>query len=122
MRIIGNQNSRRGGATVAQVSFSDSAGIGAVTFGEARDVPIFAPRGISYKPCEGDRMLMLQADGAETCVGCLSVCTDIESGELKLTSAGGATLKLKNNGEVEINGLTITRNGTIVPAGQGAGA
>lgn len=122
MRIIGTQNSNHGGATVAQVSFSDSGGIGAVAFGETRDIPVFSPRGISYKPCEGDRMLMLPVDGAQTCVGCLSVCSDIESGEIKLASAGGAALKLKNNGEVEINGLIITKGGQIITAGKGAGA
>lgn len=122
MRIIGKQNFKRVGATVAQVSFSDSVGVGAVAFGEARDIPVFAPRGISYKPCEGDRMLMLPVDGAETCVGCLSVCADIESGEIKLASAGGATVKLRNSGEVEINGLIITKNGQILTGGKGAGA
>lgn len=122
MRIIGNQTLRRGGATIAQVSFSDSAGIGAVASGEARDIPVFAPRGISYRPCDGDRMLILPVDGVETCVGCLSVCSDVENGEIKLASAGGAALKMKNSGDVEINGLIITKDGRLIPKGQEAGA
>ena len=34
---------------------------------------------------------------------------DLQPGELLLRSAGGAFLRLKNNGEVEINGTVIPK-------------
>jgi hypothetical protein len=100
-------------ARLAQVSFSDNTGFGAVSQSEARGVPVFAPRGVMYRPCEGDRLLMIQADGAEACAGCLSMPNEIEPGELKLCSSGGAAAIFKNNGEIHLNGLIITKDGKI---------
>ena len=119
MRLIKDSHPARGGAAIAQVSFSEHTGFGAVTQSESRGTPIFAPRGIMYRPCEGDRLLMLQADGAETCVGCLSMPDGIESGEIKITSSGGAAAIFKNNGEIHLNGLIITKNGKIIESGGG---
>lgn len=65
-------------------------------------------------------MLMLNVDGADTCIGCISVCTDIKSGELKLASAGGATAYFKNNGEIMLNGLIITKDGRIIEGSGGS--
>ena len=113
MRLIRDSAPSRGGATVAQVSFSGNTGFGAVTHSESRGTPVFAPRGVMYRPCEGDRLLMLQVDGAETCVGCLSVPKGIESGEIKICSAGGAEAIFKNNGEIHLNGLIITKDGKM---------
>lgn len=99
---------------MAQVSFSDGTDFGAVATSETRGIPIFAPRGISYRPCEGDRLLMLNVDGAETCIGCISVCRDLKSGEVKIASAGGAYAHFKNNGEISLNGLIITKDGRLI--------
>lgn len=114
MRILNNPGHERRDAAIAQVTFSDSAGFGAVGSSEARGIPVFAPRGISYVPCEGDRLLMLPVDGTETCVGCLCAEPGLPGGELKLSSAGGAVILLKNNGEIILNGLRISREGKIL--------
>lgn len=113
MRLVNNSGSRQNGASIAQVSYSDSGGFGAVAASEARGIPMFAPRGVAYRPCEGDRLLMLLVDGVETCVGCLSTATGLEGGEIKISSAGGATAIFKNNGEISLNGLIITKDGQI---------
>jgi hypothetical protein len=115
MRIITKPGRGAGGAqaTVAQVSYSGSGGFGALAEAESRGIPVFAPRGISYRPREGDRLLLLRADGSDVCVGCLT--TDaLEPGELALTSSGGARVHLKNNGEISLNGLVISADGNIV--------
>ena len=100
-------------ATVAQVSFSDSEVFGAVGASEHRGVPVYAPRGIAYRPREGDRLLLISADGVPVCVGALSTTTNLLSGELMLYSEGGAEIILKNNGEISLNGLIITSDGRI---------
>jgi hypothetical protein len=114
MRIITNPGRSPGcaQATVAQVSYSESAGFGALAEAETRGVPVFAPRGMSYRPREGDRLLLLRADGTDVCVGCLAA-DSLEPGELALASSGGARLHLKNNGEISLNGLIISPNGSI---------
>lgn len=63
-------------------------------------------------------MLMLNVDGAETCIGCISVCRDLKSGEIKIASAGGASAHFKNNGEISLNGLIITRDGRLIEGGE----
>ncbi len=118
MRIITNTNRReRSQATVAQVSYSGSLGFGALAAAEDRGVPVFAPRGISYRPREGDRLLLVRADGADVCAGCLSAQDAVAEGELALYSAGGARIHLKSDGNVTINGLTITKEGRILSPG-----
>jgi hypothetical protein len=116
MRIITNQTRAQGGAqaTVAQVSYSGSEGFGALGEAESRGVPVFAPRGISYRPREGDRLLLLRADGADICVGCLASQDALQAGELMLASSGGARIHLKSNGEISLNGLRISAAGAII--------
>jgi hypothetical protein len=119
MRIIRDRSLTRAPeqATVAQASFSDSAGLGAVSDFEARGIPVFGPRGRSYRPLEGDRLLIMRADGADVCVGCLSAARGVAAGELLLVSSGGARIHLKNNGDIELNGLTVTKNGSLRQTG-----
>jgi len=119
MRILSPPLKQQRTATVAQVSFSDAAGFGAVGAAEYRGIPVFAPRGIAYRPCEGDNLLILPVDGSDTCVGVLSVNdTNLGGGELRLSSAGGACIHLKNNGDILLNGLTITREGQMIPVSE----
>lgn len=116
MRLLSNGSTRRTGATVAQVTFSESGGFGAVSATEQRGVPVFAPRGIAYRPCEGDNLLMVAADGADVCAGVLSAADGLECGELRLSSSGGAVIHMRRNGDITLNGVTITREGNIIPA------
>lgn len=113
MGILQNGARRRPGATVAQVTFSEGGGFGAVSSAERRGIPVFAPRGIAYVPCESDNLLMVEADGADVCAGVLSAADGLGGGELKLSSAGGAYVKLCNNGDIELNGVVITKTGEI---------
>ena len=118
MRILGNAPKQTKSATVAQVSFSDTGDFGVVGPAEYRGVPVFAPRGISYRPCEGDNLLVLPVDGTDVCAGVLSACGGLEAGELRLCGSGGGEIRLKNSGDVVINGVTITRDGRILPPGE----
>jgi len=99
---------------IGQVSFSGTGGFGVVGASSLRAAPIFAPRGISYMPGVGDNVLLLPIEGRDTCVGTLSSPAGLQPGELRLSAAGGATIHLTRNGDVRINGLTITRDGRIL--------
>lgn len=46
-------------------------------------------------------------------LGTLNKCNDIESGEIKIVSKGGAYIILKNNGDIVLNGLVINSGGVI---------
>ncbi len=65
--------------------------------------------GIIYKPQPDDQAVLIKTSGGAVCIGIrLNPYTDtIQPGELILKSAGGAVLKLANDGCVYINGREI---------------
>lgn len=69
-----------------------------------RDMPIVAPFGIVYNPPVNEKSVVLPVGNTPTCVGVLSKNKNLAPGELMLYSSGGATIVLKNNGDVVING------------------
>lgn len=105
------------GATVAQVTFSEETGYGAVSANEQRGLPVFAPRGMAYRPCEGDNLLLVPAGGANVCAGVLCAAEELEAGEVRLASASGAVIHLRQDGSIVLNGVTITCDGQILPPG-----
>lgn len=83
-------------------------------------LPLFAPAGVAYLPAEGEQVLLLPFEGAYLCVGTLCQTQGLAAGELRLKSAGGACIRLKNNGEVMINALRVTPDGQLIN-GEGNG-
>ena len=66
--------------------------------------------GIVSIPTDGDQVVVLQtADGA-VCLGVRLPYYDgtVEPGEIFLSSSGGASIKLANDGKVYINGQEVT--------------
>lgn len=112
------QNSQQASPTAAYVTHSGGGCMSATGGGEFHDVPLFAPYGVCGVPCEGASALVLPLDGAYACAGVLcEPPTSLQAGEVRLCSAGGAYILLKNSGDVVINGLTITSAGKIVESG-----
>lgn len=68
-------------------------------------LPIVAPYGITFVPPVGERSVVLNAGGEDVCLGTLSEGSDLKPGELRLSSLGGASIELKNDGNVYINGV-----------------
>lgn len=83
-------------------------------------LPLFAPAGVAWLPAEGEQVLLMPFEGAYLCVGALCKPQGLAAGELILKSAGGASIRLKNNGEVVINTLRITPDGQLIN-GEGSG-
>ena len=74
---------------------------------EFRNIPILAPYGITYVPTLGEKSIVLPTSNGAICVGVLAGNQDLEPGELMLCSSGGASILLKNDGYVYINGKKI---------------
>ena len=72
-----------------------------------RDAPIVAPYGIVYVPPINEKSVVLPLDSGAVCLGVLSGNATLEEGELMLFSKGGASIMLKNSGEVLINGKVV---------------
>lgn len=80
--------------------------------GEHRsDIPIAS--GMDYLPKVGDKVFIMPFEDNYCCVGLITASTDIKSGEKRLESGGGY-IHIKNNGDVVINGVVITKSGIIM--------
>ena len=78
-------------------------------------LPLFCPSGIRSCPKEGELGLLLPLGGGSALVGTAASTQGLEPGELALESGGGASILLKNTGDVILNGLIIRPDGTMVP-------
>ena len=101
------------GAYIAQVSYSEGGDFGALWDSERRDIPLFAPRGMRYRPCEGDNLLMLPGESRDVCAGVLSHPGGLLPGELEICGPNGSRIKLCENGDVILNGLIVTKSGDM---------
>lgn len=65
-------------------------------------------------PQIGDTVILFSPNqGDPICLGTLLTPNETTAGEIKFVSKGGASIHLKNNGDITLNGVTITSNGTI---------
>lgn len=74
---------------------------------EHRDVPIVAPYGIAYNPPLKEKSVVIPLESHCACVGVIASNKNLEPGELMLYSKGGASIILKNDGTVLINGKAV---------------
>ena len=74
---------------------------------------LVCPYGISSVPPNGSEAFYLDCPPTGACIGVAVLPGAPEAGEILLKSAGGAFILLKNNGEIILNGLVISPNGTI---------
>lgn len=107
------QNSNNVFATTANVLQTDRHTISTSGNESQKGIISFLPFGIeSIPPCESE-VLLINADSGVVCTGCELNNKTIKAGELHLFSKGGANIILKNNGEISLNGLCITKDGQI---------
>jgi phage gp45-like len=71
---------------------------------EYRGLPTAAPWGIAYLPPNTSKTVVVNTNEGNVCIGTLSQSQGLKPGEIKLFSAGGANIVLKNSGEIVING------------------
>lgn len=67
---------------------------------------LMAPPGIVYIPKKSENAVVLSTDMGKMCIGVRipQNSFELEAGEIMLYSSGGATVILKNDGKVIING------------------
>lgn len=96
------------GASSGEISSVKS---GAVTVSGTRDhagVIQAAPYGIAYVPKAGEKAFLLPYESGTVCVGvAMEPPQTLEAGEIMLYSSGGASIVLKNDGRVLINGREV---------------
>ncbi len=71
---------------------------------EYREIPLSLPFGFIAKPKEGTKGVVMSTENGYICSGTIPDNIKLEPGEVMLYSWGGASIILKNNGQVLING------------------
>lgn len=113
---ISRQLSKGQSASQLQMGVStlnDNGQVEAVSTGTERDISIYSAYGYSFSLPAGAQMLLSSDGGQQAAIGVLMDGGNIEQGEIKITSASGAYIHLKNDGSVVINGRKINKDGVI---------
>jgi hypothetical protein len=92
------------------VTLSGSS-LAAYSGGEWRQLNLYSPGGVAWKPEVGTQVLLLRlgAEGTPCVAGAL--CTEIDDlnpGEIRLASKG-ASITLRNDGTIEVQGQLVTK-------------
>lgn len=100
-------------AELGQVTLSGPAP-GVALAGERRNVTVCAPGGYRWAPAQGDTVLVIKC-GAEQapCLAGTVQENDLEPGEICLSAASGAEIRLTPDGEIRLTGR-VTVNGQEV--------
>lgn len=82
--------------------------------GERRDVPLFGPGGYHWAPSRGDTVLVIKTGPEEAPAGIgVRETQDLEPGEVWISVAEGAGIRLKPDGTIALTGK-VTVNGQEV--------
>ena len=103
LRYITNHSLAAPGAV--RGDFRGSAAVDAA--GEHKDLSLCAPYGFFSLPPGGESAVVLPLEDGEVCLGVVGSADGLEEGELMLRSKGGASLVLKNDGRVLVNGREL---------------
>lgn len=91
-------------AVKGNVNKNDKDGIAVISSGEHKKLKTCMPYGVASVPPTGERAIVLPLDDGEVGLGVVAKNIELEEGELMLYSKGGASIVLKNDGRVLING------------------
>ncbi len=91
----------------AEIVGGGSGRIDAVGSSVQNGARIAAPYGYCSTPPPGESAVLLSASGESYCLGVQSAQEGLASGEIRICSAGGARIELKNDGRVYINGKAV---------------
>lgn len=117
MWLSSNRTKARDGADTGRVTLSAGENQAVLAGAELRDAPAYAPYGYAGRPPEGTRMLLITTGMGQVSCGTQSEYGGLAPGEVAVRSAGGAVIKLKNDGSIWLNGAHITPGGQFVPGG-----
>lgn len=78
-----------------------------------RSIDTFAPYGYQSKAPVGQQVMILPSSDGQAVIGSLCSYKDLDSGEIRIISKGGATILLKNDGTIQLNSLTISKEGVV---------
>lgn len=103
-----SQPTRPTAAESGRVDSFQQTSLAATGSAQRRDVPLYTPAVLISIPLPGEQVLLLPCAGETVCAGVrVTQAHRLQPGELRLFSAGGASITLKNNGTIELCGAII---------------
>lgn len=106
-KIIAAQKNRPAGEVARVTGSAQARGAN-----EYRSLPLAGPWGVAWAPPNAaETVVVATAGGGRACLGAVAEDRGLAPGELKLFSAGGAEIYLKNSGEVVVNGHVFAAGG-----------
>ena len=78
-----------------------------------RDIDSYSPYGYSSRAPRGEKIILVPSADGQVMLGTAEDASSLESGEIRMASAGGAKIILKNDGTVIINSMIIGKDGVI---------
>ena len=78
-----------------------------------RDIDSYSPYGYSSRAPRGEKIILVPSADGQVMLGTAEDASSLESGEIRIASAGGAKIILKNDGTVIINSMIIGKDGVI---------
>lgn len=95
-------------AVKGNVNKNDKDGAAVFSSGEHKRLKSCFPYGIVSVPPTGERAVVLPLDDGEVGLGVIANSSQLQEGELMLYSKGGASIVLKNDGRVLVNGQELS--------------
>lgn len=88
-----------------------------VSSAQQRGAQVYAPYGYNAAVPSGQDVLLISGADGGFVAGVKSAKNSLKSGEIEISSAGGASIVLCNDGRVIINGMIINSKGEIENGG-----
>ena len=96
-------------ASAGEIRTANRSGVAVSATRDYGALPLISPAGIAYVPVAGSSTMVMEGAGGAVCLGVIAQPpAGLEAGELMLFSAGGASIVLKNDGRVLINGREVS--------------
>lgn len=107
------------GARIGTATIGGGAA-GVYTDAERRGLGVYGPGGYVWRPRSGQTLLVLKCGGedGESCVAgaeAEDAPPDMENGEIYITSSGGASMYLKNDGRILLGGQLYLNGEKLEP-------
>ena len=109
MNYITNHSMTSPEAAKGETNTGGAGGTAVASSSEHKALEMCFPYGIFSVAPSGERAVVLPLEDGEVALGVTDNSQNIEVGELALFSQGGASIILKNNGDVVINGQVFAR-------------
>ncbi len=115
----GSTQTTNNNTEIGNLSIATDDLVAAISSCEKRGIVFYAPLGIEFFPSEGQKVLLLSCGNQTACVGVeMKKSDNLQSGEIRLFSQGGASILLKNDGSIVLNNtVTVAKNGNIKTSG-----